>query len=169
MTTQTQTMTQAQALTIWAAARERARMIYWQKRPGYPVKGSPKKQSAAAWQLASFRSAPCRTGPRQPHAGSTRPEEPTSSAPLGDKQQLRLNRPDAGHQAVHLGHVDGLVLGGLGLLMRVGAVSLLVSGLSDLRVKRVPSGVQIAQLLGQPDPICGDEVPRRDHASSLRL
>src|SRR3954452_2421196 len=92
-------------------------MIYWQKRPGYPVKGSPKKQSAAAWQLASFRSAPCRTGPRQPHAGSTKPEGPTSSGPLGFEQQLRFNGPDGGHEAVHLGYVGCLISGRLGHLL----------------------------------------------------
>src|SRR5215208_4127858 len=139
MTTQTQTMTQAQALTIWAAARERARMIYWQKRPGYPVKGSPKKQSVAAWQLASFRSAPCRTGPRQPHAESTRPEEPTSSAPLGFEQQLRLNRPDAGHQAVHLGYVGCLISGRLGHLLDTNPVRGCEHLLDFLRSPRRPS------------------------------
>jgi hypothetical protein len=47
-----------------------------------------------------------------------------SSARLGFEQQLRLNGPNAGHQPVHLGHVSGLVLGGLGFLRWIGAVAL---------------------------------------------
>jgi hypothetical protein len=93
----------------------------------------------------------------------------TGSAVLGFEQQLCLNRPNAGHETIHLSHVSRLVLGRLGLLPRIRAVSLPVSRCSDLHVKRVLSSIQAAQLLRKPDLIGGDEVPRRDHESPLHL
>jgi hypothetical protein len=91
------------------------------------------------------------------------------SAPLGFEQQLRFNRPDAGHQAIHLGHVGGLILSCLVPLPYIRAVSLLVSGISDLHVENVLLCVQVAQLLGQSRLIHRDEVPSRDQASPLCL
>ena len=140
-------MTHVQALTIWAAARERARDELFAGAVLLARQGRPKRPAVAARQPGCFRSAPCRSGHRQPYAGLTKPRSRRVSAFLGGEQQLRFNRPDPGHEVVHLGHGCGLVLGGLGLLARIGAVSSPVRGLSDLDVERVLSRVQAGQLL----------------------
>ena len=82
---------------------------------------------------------------------------------------MRLNRPDGGHEAVHLDHVGGLIPGRSGHLLWIGAVSLPLSGLSDLHVEYVLLRVQVAQLLGQPRLMHRGEVPSRDQASLLCL
>src|SRR3954471_1067030 len=73
------------------------------------------------------------------------------------------------YQAIHLGHMGGLIRGCLVPLPYIRAVSLLVSGLSDLQVENVLLTVQIAQLLGQSRLIHGHKVPSRDQASLLCL
>src|SRR3954447_1610880 len=104
-------------------------------------------------------------GEHEPPDDEAAPILCSSSAHLSLEQQLRFNRPDAGHEPVHLGHERRLVLGGLGFLRWISAVSLPVNRVSGLPVERVLAGVQAAQLLGQPCLIYGDEVPRRDQAS----